>query len=482
MIKRNWFFIITLSSILFLIASCSQPQEDNPAIPTETPYSPIHTISTNEDEYSNQQVPQYNKLELTFQVDTTAVNLQLPYDAAPPAGVEPETGISIDAHFTPDNWETIYIQPGFYYQEFVQDSQRGDEWIYPTSDTTWKVRFAPNTPGEWQGKLVMVDANGRFQTQPFTFTVAPSDNPGFIRVSEQDSRYFEFEDGTYFPGLGMNLELPNALEQLPVLQENGIQLIRTYLPSQYSIWGGAWSPWRVVGATQQGQETNARLRHDASPGINLTTNGNPIAVPKHDTFLWLSHDETMFDNGQQRRLVPCAVMGWNTPPIPVQPNTEYRVRVRYRTDGMEGPKVPELPFGLTVKTDQWLWHRQDETQRCSYPGTGDLLVASYADGNGRFQTTPDPDYDGWSIMEGTFSSGDANFLPRFWLAIENATAGNAYIDHVWVEPITADGSVGANIVYKASMAPHLYFDQRSSFAFDQALTAAEQHELYLKLV
>ena len=37
------------------------------------------------------------------------------------------------------------------------------------------------------------------------FAVTTSSNKGFIRASATDSRYFEYDDGTYFPALGYNM-------------------------------------------------------------------------------------------------------------------------------------------------------------------------------------------------------------------------------------------------------------------------------------
>jgi len=73
-------------------------------LPVELSSSPaaplIHDIRLNTSDYPNGQIPQYSKLEITFQVDTAASNLQLPYDAAPPPGVQPGMGISVDALFS----------------------------------------------------------------------------------------------------------------------------------------------------------------------------------------------------------------------------------------------------------------------------------------------------------------------------------------------------------------------------------------------
>ena len=49
----------------------------------------IHNITDNRGAYPNAQVPNYQKLEITFQVDTQAANVQFPYDPTPPTGVQP---------------------------------------------------------------------------------------------------------------------------------------------------------------------------------------------------------------------------------------------------------------------------------------------------------------------------------------------------------------------------------------------------------
>ena len=151
---------------------------------------------------------------------------------------------SVNALFTPDNWQTIYMQPAFYYQDYQYEIRSEQLWLYPTVGYAWKVRFAPNQVGPWQFKLSVQDAGGTSEVGPFTFTVVPSANKGFLRVSQADPRYFEFGDGSYFPAVGYNQPLSDALGDLPTLQQNGIQLIRMWLASELSIVGSAWSPWR----------------------------------------------------------------------------------------------------------------------------------------------------------------------------------------------------------------------------------------------
>src|SRR5438874_9683713 len=78
----------------------------------------IDAIADNAGSYPNAQVPKYEELEVTFQVTgSVAQNLQLPYDAAPPPGVPPGVGITVNALFSQDDFRTSLIQPAFYYQD-----------------------------------------------------------------------------------------------------------------------------------------------------------------------------------------------------------------------------------------------------------------------------------------------------------------------------------------------------------------------------
>lgn len=441
----------------------------------------IHDVVTNGASYAAGQIPQYAKFELTFAVDTLAPNKQWPYDATPPAGIEPGAGVTVNALFSPDNWQTVFIQPAFYYQAFLAEQKDGQPWIYPTDNFSWKVRFTPHQPGQWQYKLTVQDANGANETRPDAFTVAPSANKGFIRVSQQDPRYFEYDNGAYFPALGYNLPLADLQASLPTLAANGIQFIRTWLPSQLSIFGAAWSPWRSYNPLHNGALPDARLRYDVAwpfqlkPGIDP-----PLARPESETFLWLSQNETVYNDGKQWDFTPCVVLGWEAPKLPVKRNTNYRVRVRYREHNLMGPKIAGLPFGFTVKLGGWLWSDQ-ANQRCYAPGVGEILAASYSNTD-QWSHQPDAENPGWQILEGNFNSGDRDFLDLFHLAIENATAGDVLVDMVWLEENLGNEQFGPNVIYKPWMAQHKYFAQRNSYVFDTLLDQAQQAEVYLKVV
>jgi len=136
--------------------------------------SVIDSITDNRNSYPNGKIPKYEKIEITFEVKlSSATNYFYPYDNSPPSGIIPKTGINVDAIFTsPDG--TLYKQPGFYYQEFLDQVKSGKEWFYPTENYKWKVRFSPNKEGTWKYKLKAIDSSGTVESQEQTFNVMSS--------------------------------------------------------------------------------------------------------------------------------------------------------------------------------------------------------------------------------------------------------------------------------------------------------------------
>lgn len=429
----------------------------------------ISQITDNRGDYQGNQIPKYEKLEITFQVkNSVAQNFQFPYDAAPPPGIDLENsnyqGITVNAEFTSDNWQTTNIQPAFYYQEFDDEIHRNTEWFYPTDNYSWKVRFSPDQPGVWQYKLSVQDASGSFATTAQSFTVTDSQNSGFVQVSNTDSRYFEFEEGTYFPGLGYNLNYNEAdwvnptISNQPKFQtmnENGIQLFRIWL-SQWSIYGSAWNPWNSPDPD----------RHSRYIPINGLATGQSYLG--NEISMMLAWDSGWFS--------PCMFIGtWKAKPA-VKTYTDYQVQVRYKVGDLEGPRIPNQPYGFVAKTGDWLWG----SEYCYDPGAGDVVAASYANPNWR--SYPDPVDPTWMILEGTFNSQHNDFLPNFYLSLENVSAGRVYVDNVSIKEVINNQQFGANIVSKASMAHHLYFEQRNSYAFDKLLEMAKENNIYLRPV
>jgi hypothetical protein len=402
-------------------------------------------------------VANFEKFEITFGIaNSVAANPQWPYDANTPPGVTTGQGISVDAEFSPDNWATTYLQPAFYYQPYDYQVKDGRDWIYPQGEPVWMVRFAPNVQGLWRFRLKARDGSGQTTSSERTFTVTSSTNHGFVRVSPTDARYFQFDDGTYFPALGYNMNFNHVDWNNPVaanqanfttMGQNGIQLIRIWL-SQWSLYGAMWNPWRWIG--------------DSADYVHLT---GDLAYADHDVSVYLYNNYN-----------PGISSGhWLSPPIAVKPNTTYRVRVRVKTENT-GPRVAGQPYGFVAKVttdgDSWLWG--DGVAHFNDPGVA-ITVTDYL-----------PGASDWTIVSGTWTTPNINFLTSFYLTLTNCTDPSwANVDHVWMEEVINNGgtiSYGPNIIVKPGMNHHQYMDQRTSFAFDKVVELARANGVYLKPV
>ena len=128
---------------------------------------------------------------------------------------------------------------------------------------------------------------------------------GFRRVSRQDPRFFEFEDGQPFFPIGQNLAfigesqyvtLPKMEQVFPQLAENGANWLRIWtcchdwalaIEARKSTWGRSWN-WRPPIAPMPGAEASGRkyLRLTGGEGDDLSV-CHPIpllCVPIRNTF------------------------------------------------------------------------------------------------------------------------------------------------------------------------------------------------------
>lgn len=435
-------------ALTLLLAAICTPSEINAA-------PAISQVTDNRSSYAGNSIPTYKKFEISFTISgTTATNFQWPYDPNPPTGVTPGTGITVNALFSSDNWATSYSQPAFYYQPFDLQLKSDQDWIYPTGSPTWKVRFAPNKSGTWQFKLRAQDSSGTTETQPVSFSVNQSQNHGFVRVSSNDSRYFEFDDGTYFPGLGYNMNWNHISWNNPVSEnqdnfikmgQNGIQLIRLWL-SEWAVFGSKWNPWRCIlsACSADWPEISTDQSYaDHNVSVAMYANYNPCMSSGH----------------------------WLSAPIAVKANTNYRIRVRVKTSAITGPRVAGQPYGFVAKiTDNGISWLQFAGNNCQDPGVG-TTVTSYLQNSD------------WTEISGTYrSTASAEFLSSFYLTLTNVTDGSAFVDQVIMEEDLGSGNFGSNILLKPGMNHHQYIDQNLSARFDKVVELAEQNNVYLRPV
>jgi chitodextrinase len=421
----------------------------------------VSGVTDNRASYPSSQIPRYAKLEVTFQVDNSvATNLQLPYDPKPPAGIDPANypmhkGISVDALFTPDNWQTTYRQPAFHYQTFDDQIKRSwdgqnREWHLPTASFAWKVRFSPTQTGGWQYKIVARDASGAAESPAYGFTVSTSTSRGFLKVSPTDPRYFEHDDGTPFYPSGINL---NANTADPVLgnealyrdlAQNRINLLRLWVSN---IYGSAWLEWLGGRNTYDGYLPRSGLEPFRNPATGKEQMAQ--AIMYNDPTGWYD---------------ACRFQFWNDPPS-IKRNTNYKLSIRYYGMNIAGPRISSRPaFGLVGKISTG-WY-----PNCEEPNTG-TVITNYG------RNTSD-----WSVIEGTWNSGDSDFLPRIYIGLENATQGKAYLDSVSLREDLGGGRYGPEIINESSMQYELYYPQEASYSLDKLIALAERNDIYLKLV
>jgi hypothetical protein len=89
---------------------------------------------------------------------------------------------------------------------------------------------------------------------------------------------------------------------------------------------------------------------------------------------------------------------------------------------------------------------------------------------------------GWSTIEGSWNSGDRNFLPRVYVALENVKEGIAYVDSISLREELGNGAYGPEIIGEPSLQYELYYPERTAYELDKFVEAAEQAGVYLKLV
>mgnify|MGYP001213470145 CR=1 FL=1 len=387
----------------------------------------------------------WEPLEITFALENSAAaHPHFPYEAALPAGLAWVEGVTVEANFSPDAWATVYTRPAFLQQRYTRARKDGQEWLYPQGVPVWTVRFAPPTPGAWQVRLTAQEAKGSAVSDVYTFTVSAPANPqnhGPIAVAAQDSRYFEFADGTPFLGAGHGIGFAAeefsyaAIDRFDAIGAANQNFFRWWLGG--AIWGSAWQPWRSRTLDGDGYIPATGLTLDRAYGDGLAAlrldAGNPIMFYG-------------FDSGR-----PGLV-----------PGRTYRVRVRWRTEGIDAAVNPAQPFGVALKFTDW-------------PEAGDTLrfpaLLDHVHGD-----TP------WHVAEADFiANGDfpAQFLT---LALENAANGAAYVDMVALYALEENGATGAQLLRNPQVNSHLTFDDRRAAGIDAILAEANRRGLYFKLV
>ncbi|MBA7638076.1 hypothetical protein ES703_45727 [subsurface metagenome] len=431
----------------------------------------ITSIGDNRQDYPSLQVPKYEKLEISFDVQNlVAQNVYFPYDAEPIGGLQKQIGVTVDGLFLApgeSDWNKAVVQPAFWYQPMKTEA--GSNFVYPVGNGSWKIRFAPTRKGNWKYKVRVQDesicngalpCNKWIESAVYNFSVgnALSRNHGFVEVSPHDSRYFRFSDGSEFIALGheVNVEsfiinLNNPEPYFKNLAKYGANLIRTWMTSSLVVGRGThgWDPWRKV------ERVGAKDRiasvpygyHDFS--LRLSGNGDYIFTVR---------------DGHQ----PLA--SW------LEAGKTYIVRIRAKLDNVvaSGPE----PSGLVLKFLKGPYNNFTSSENTSllitskgWKGSTDFAI---------FETSFTNPFGRRAISQGAVLA----------VGLQNVSSGKVYLDEIYAGEDLSSGQtrpergreVGPNILFKGQLNYHLYFDQMASHLYDQYFEKAKEYGVYVKSV
>lgn len=112
--------------------------------------------------------------------------------------------VTLDASIATPSGKTLSV-PGFLYRPFERLFEDGRESLKPTGAAEWRIRFCPTEAGIHVMTLKGKDRTGEVRGEPVKLNIKSSNNPGFVRISTKDRRFFAFDNGQpYFP-VGANV-------------------------------------------------------------------------------------------------------------------------------------------------------------------------------------------------------------------------------------------------------------------------------------
>lgn len=372
----------------------------------------------------NDPVSQYDEFEFSPAITTTAGNPYLPHDATPPVGIEAGLGVTVDALYLAPGATEWTVAPCFWYQPTEELSGA----LLPVGEAEWRCRFAPDVIGRWAYQARVTDAAGTRETPIgyFDCVESPSNSKGFLAVSPEDPRFFEFSDGTPFLTPLINVEQGNPF--------NGLERAQSSLASMGAVRFVRWFP--------TGEGANYRVI-PWSDDIRSSWMFGEGGVRTDDT-----------DAGELFSFRPYY---YSAQSLPV-PAGEYDLIFRAHVTGERVIRAEVSGLGYIdicstanvlhpacdYREDGWRGY----TLHIVNPTTATLMVA----------------------VRGLYVSGDA---PSPYGEVRDGT--------VRVSGIEFEGSDGLNLLIRGDPNTHLYVDQRNAALLDEILRLSEEYGIYHKM-
>ncbi|GEM_PF-1732612 len=144
------------------------------------------------------KVDQYSRMRIPLDLSATYNN---PFDAHE---------INVQAVIETPSGKTEKV-PAFFWQDFTPVPIGDEEEILlPKPGNPWLLNYRPRETGIYNFHVIAQDRSGTKRTPDLKFEVSASAQKGFLRVSKNDPRYFEFDNGDSYFGIGPSGWLRNS--------------------------------------------------------------------------------------------------------------------------------------------------------------------------------------------------------------------------------------------------------------------------------
>jgi len=182
------FLPIIAACIAIGAAATAQTQQRSPLQPPISDNRPLKLGAVTQD---RTRVSRYGKIELRVQLEGTCSN-----------AFDPEQ-IALDVVVTTPRGEKLSV-PGFFFQDYRREGSENQ--LTPAGEPGWRIRFAPTQTGKYSVVVTAKDRTGKsVKSKALQFACIASSDPGFVRVSKTDKRYFAFDSGAGYVPIGANV-------------------------------------------------------------------------------------------------------------------------------------------------------------------------------------------------------------------------------------------------------------------------------------
>lgn len=387
---------------------------------------------------SQSSVRVYEKFEVRFDLETVADNPFFRYDPSPPLGLRPGAGVTVEGVFTTPSGVTV-VHPAFYFGETVAYTLNGNMHFEETGRASWLVRFSPQETGTYTVTLRAQDASGSTQVAAGSFTATAPSRRGFVRVSPNDPRYFEFSDGTLFYPIG-----PASGPDYAQYANNGPNFERPWMGGM-GAYSTNWAKWMRVDLPMGNEGFESPLTYLER-------------YPSHE----LSRE--LFYPGGHRIWMGFWMDEWCSPDL--RAGREYQIKLRLKTLGIAGPADGSSPYGFVIKTHGFP-SGTIETDLRSRPSIIPPISA---------------DREWHTVVFRYVATAQDGANDYFSLLLDNVTAGRVYIDQFSMREVVPGGGLGGELIRHSKADMHTYVEQRPSAYFDWQVQQGEQYGVFFKYV